>query len=100
MNKKIVCFHLQFIERQIVAQDSCTFHSVNNDLAQQWWNIFHKLSDVFYDQLIQWIIDQSKKTLHDIKDHWYKCYECIKINKTEQGWSSNQFTVHVSKFFA
>ncbi len=26
------------------------------------------------------------------------CYEHIKINKTEQGWSSNQFAVHASKY--
>ncbi len=68
MNKKIVCFHLQFIEHQIVTQDSYMFHSVNNDFAQQWWNVFHELSDVFYDQLTHQIINQSKKTLHDIKD--------------------------------
>jgi len=36
MNKKIIHFHLQFTERQIVAQDSCTSHSVNNDFARQW----------------------------------------------------------------
>ncbi len=35
MNKKIVYFHLQFIEHQIVTQDSHMFHSVNNDFAQQ-----------------------------------------------------------------
>ncbi len=69
MNKKIIHFHSQFTECQIVAQDSHAFHSVNNYLAQQWWNVFHKLSDVFYNQLTHWIIDQSKKTLHDIKDH-------------------------------
>jgi hypothetical protein len=32
MNKKIIHFHLQFTEHQIVIQDSCMFHSVNNDL--------------------------------------------------------------------
>jgi len=69
MNKKIIHFHSQFTECQIVAQDSHAFHSVNNYLAQQWWNVFHKLSDVFINQLTHWIIDQSKKTLHDIKDH-------------------------------
>ena len=69
MNKKIICFHLQFIEHQIVAQDSHTSHSINNDFTQQWWNVFHKLPDVFYDQLIHQIINQSKKTLHDIKNH-------------------------------
>ena len=51
MNKKIIRFHSQFTERQIVAQDSHTSHSVNNDLAQQWWNVSHELSDIFYDQL-------------------------------------------------
>jgi len=35
INKKIIRFHLQFIECQIVAQDSRAFHSVNNDFA--WW---------------------------------------------------------------
>ncbi len=35
MNKKIIRFHSQFIEHQIVAQDSCTSHSVNNDFARQ-----------------------------------------------------------------
>ncbi len=49
MNKKIIYFHSQFTEHQIVAQDSCTSHSVNNDLAWWWWNVSHKLSDVFYD---------------------------------------------------
>ncbi len=68
MNKKIVYFHLQFTEHQIIAQDSCTSHSVNNDFTRQWWNIFHELSDVFYDQLTHQIIDQSKKILHNIKD--------------------------------
>ena len=34
MNKKIIHFHLQFIERQIVAQDSHVSHSVNNNFAQ------------------------------------------------------------------
>ncbi len=34
MNKKIIRFHSQFTERQIVAQDSCVSHSVNNDFAQ------------------------------------------------------------------
>jgi len=33
INKKIIRFHLQFIECQIVAQDSRAFHSVNNDFA-------------------------------------------------------------------
>ncbi len=75
MNKKIICFHSQFIEHQIVAQDSCTSHSVNNNLAWWWWNVFHKLSDVFYDQLTHWIINQSKKTLHDIRNHWYKLHQ-------------------------
>ncbi len=79
MNKKIVHFHLQFTEHQIVAQDSCTSHSVNNDFAQQWWNVSHKLFDVFYDQLTYQIIDQSKKTLHDIKNHWYKLHQ-ISLN--------------------
>ncbi len=51
MNKKIIYFHSQFTEHQIVAQDSCTSHSVNNDLAWWWWNVSHKLSDVFHDQL-------------------------------------------------
>ncbi len=51
MNKKIIRFHSQFTERQIVAQDSHTSYSVNNDLAQQWWNVSHELSDIFYDQL-------------------------------------------------
>ncbi len=51
MNKKIIHFHSQFIERQIVAQDSHTSHSVNNDLTRWWWNVSHELSDVFYDQL-------------------------------------------------
>ncbi len=57
MNKKIICFHSQFIEHQIVTQDSCTFHSVNNDFTWWWWNVSHKLSDVFYDQLTHWIIN-------------------------------------------
>ncbi len=26
------------------------------------------------------------------------CYECIKINKTEQDWSSNQFVINASEF--
>ncbi len=69
MNNKIIHFHSQFTEYQIVTQDSCASHSVNNDFARWWWNVFHELSDVFYDQLIHQIIDQSKKTLHDIKDH-------------------------------
>ncbi len=51
MNKKIIHFHLQFTEHQIITQDSYTSHSVNNDLARQWWNVFHKLFNVFYDQL-------------------------------------------------
>jgi hypothetical protein len=34
MNKKIIHFHSQFIEHQIVTQDNHTFHSVNNDFAQ------------------------------------------------------------------
>jgi len=34
MNKKIVRFHSQFIERQIVAQDSYASHSVNSDFTQ------------------------------------------------------------------
>ncbi len=34
-DKKIIRFHLQFIERQIITQDSHTFHLVNNDLTQQ-----------------------------------------------------------------
>ncbi len=51
MNKKIIHFHLQFIEHQIVAQNSCASHSVNNDLTQQQWNVSYKLFDVFYDQL-------------------------------------------------
>ncbi len=75
MNKKIIYFHLQFIEHQIITQDSCASHSVNNDFTQQWWNVFHELSDVFYDQLTHWIINQSKKTLHDIKDHQYKLHQ-------------------------
>ncbi len=75
MNKKIVYFHLQFTEHQIVAQDSCTSYSVNNNFAWWWWNVSHESLDVFYDQLIHWIIDQSKKTLHDIKDHWYKLHQ-------------------------
>ncbi len=75
MNKKIIYFHLQFIEHQIVVQDSYASYSVNNNLTQWWWNVFYKLSDVFYDQLIHWIIDQSKKTLHDIKNHWYKLHQ-------------------------
>jgi len=33
MNKKIVHFHLQFIEHQIVAQDSCVSYSVNNNFV-------------------------------------------------------------------
>jgi len=33
MNKKIVHFYLQFIEHQIVAQDSHASHSVNNNFA-------------------------------------------------------------------
>ncbi len=74
-DKKIVRFYSQFTERQIVTQDSYTSHSVNNDFAQQWWNVFHKLSDVFYDQLIHQIIDQSKKTLHDIRDYQYKLHQ-------------------------
>ncbi len=28
------------------------------------------------------------------------CYERIKIDKTEQGWSFNQFAVNASEFFA
>ncbi len=34
MNKKIIHFHSQFTERQIIAQDSHTSHSVNNNFAQ------------------------------------------------------------------
>ncbi len=79
INKKIIHFHLQFTKHQIITQDSCTFHSVNNNFAQWWWNVFYKLSDVFYDQLIHQIINQSKKTLHDIKDHWYKLHQ-ISLN--------------------
>ncbi len=52
MNKKIVYFYLQFIEHQIVAQDSHASHSVNNNFAWRWWNVSYELSDVFYDQLI------------------------------------------------
>ncbi len=74
-DKKIIRFHLQFTERQIVAQDSCASHSVNNNFAWRRWNVFHELSDVFYDQLTHWIIDQSKKTLHDIKNHQYKLHQ-------------------------
>ncbi len=79
MNKKIIHFHLQFTEHQIVAQDSCASHSINNDFAQWWWNVSHELSDVFYDQLTHQIIDQSKKTLHDIKNHQYKLHQ-ISLN--------------------
>ena len=75
MNKKIVRFHSQFIERQIVAQDSYASHSVNSDFTQWWWNVFHELSDVFYDQLTHQIINQSKKTLHDIRDCQYKLHQ-------------------------
>jgi hypothetical protein len=35
MNKKIIHFHSQFIERQIITQDNHASYSVNNDLAQQ-----------------------------------------------------------------
>ena len=75
MNKKIIHFHSQFTERQIIAQDSHTSYSVNNNFAQQWWNVSHKLFDVFYDQLTHQIINQSKKILHDIKDHQYKLHQ-------------------------
>ncbi len=75
MNKKIICFHSQFTKRQIVAQDNHVSHSVNNDLAWWWWNVSYELSDVFYDQLTHRIIDQSKKTLHDIKNHQYKLHQ-------------------------
>ncbi len=33
MNKKIICFHLQFIEHQIITQDSHMSHLVNNNLT-------------------------------------------------------------------
>ena len=61
MNKKIIHFHSQFTERQIIAQDSYTSHSVNNNFAQQWWNVFHELSDIFYNQLTHWIIDSEQE---------------------------------------
>ena len=35
MNKKIIRFHLQFTEHQIIAQDSHASHSVNNNFTQQ-----------------------------------------------------------------
>ncbi len=28
------------------------------------------------------------------------CYKCIKIDKTEQDWSFNQFAMHASEYFA
>ncbi len=34
MNNKIIHFHSQFTEYQIVTQDSCASHSVNNDFAR------------------------------------------------------------------
>ncbi len=61
INKKIIHFRSQFIEHQIVAQDSYTSHSVNNNFAQQWWNVFHELSDIFYNQLTHWIIDSEQE---------------------------------------
>ncbi len=53
-----------------------------------------------------------RKTKHiESKWHWIrsfiereilliKCYKCIKIDKTEQGWSFNQFAVHASEYSA
>jgi len=104
MNKKIVRFHSQFIEHQIVTQNSHTSHSVNNDFAWRWWNVSHELSDVFYDQLTHQIIDQSKKTLYDIRDHWYKLHQIsldtllLKVtNLSNHSMNKTQFQSQQSK---
>ncbi len=56
-------------------------------------------------QLRQWAINQSNeiiKMLIELKDQQnmiLKLNECYKCIKTEQGWSFNQFAMHVSEYF-
>ncbi len=50
--------------------------------------------------LLNWKTARLLTTFYLKKVFYEFCYECIKINKTEQDWSSNQFAVHASEYSA
>ncbi len=55
----------------------------------------------FWMNFISYIQANCAKYRSNYQQKWAnECYERIKINKTEQDWSSNQFAMHASEYSA